>query len=283
MERAGWLEDKDELAYEIRDDRQDGASIKSATKAINFSSGSPCDAAILQLRKPDVVDRHRSTCRADIVAESVSGSSEEALERMTVPACTQHEDAGDRTLYNPIMYALENVLSNAIPRKAFTPNGSEPRKISDVVWLSSNACVLQDPLLRAIFPDSSCIKIACPFQQACGSQRPANLDYVGSRRACNLCNAPDNGASHQYRQAYELRLLSQKLELRGESEPALSGTMGMNEQCDTISFKVRSHILDIFPSSSPSFMEADDFATKEVACSVFRVCVLNSKWHAAGP
>jgi hypothetical protein len=73
-----------ELACEIRDDCQDVASIKSATKAIDLSSGSSFDAAIPQSCKPDVVDRHSSTCRADVVAESVSGFSGEALERMTV-------------------------------------------------------------------------------------------------------------------------------------------------------------------------------------------------------
>jgi hypothetical protein len=78
------------LAYETLDDCQDQASIKLATEASDSSSGIPFDAAIQQFRKPNAVDRHSSTCRAGVVAESVSGSSEEALERMTVPTCTRH-------------------------------------------------------------------------------------------------------------------------------------------------------------------------------------------------
>jgi hypothetical protein len=77
------------LAGESLDDCQDRASIKSATEASDPSSGSPFDAVILQFRKPDVIDRHSSTCRAGVVAEGVSESSREALKRMVVPTCTQ--------------------------------------------------------------------------------------------------------------------------------------------------------------------------------------------------
>jgi hypothetical protein len=51
----------------------------------------------------------------------------------------------------------------------------------------------------------------------------------------------------------------------------------------TQSFKVASHPLDILHSPSPSILETDDFDTKKVTCSVFRVCVLDSRLHAAWP
>jgi hypothetical protein len=123
------------LACESLDDCQDQASIKPATKASNSSSGSPFDAATQQFRKPDVVDRHSSTCRAGVVAESVSGSSGEALERMAVPTCTQHEDPGARALCKPITYDLEVLWSDATLRNAFAPIGSERREIFDAVGL----------------------------------------------------------------------------------------------------------------------------------------------------
>jgi hypothetical protein len=113
------------LACESLDDCQDQASINSATEASDSSSGSPFDAAILKFRKPDVIDRYGSTCRAGVVAEGVSGSSGEALKRMTVPTYTQHEDPDARALCKPITYALDNVWSDATPRNAFTPIGSE--------------------------------------------------------------------------------------------------------------------------------------------------------------
>ena len=124
------------LACKGLDDCQDQASIKSATEASNSSSGSPLDAATQNFRKPDVVSRHSSTCRADVVAETVSGSSGEALERMAVPTCTQHEDPGARALCKPTTYALDNVWSDAMPRNAFAPIGSDRRKIFDAVGLS---------------------------------------------------------------------------------------------------------------------------------------------------
>jgi hypothetical protein len=126
------------LACENLDDCQDQASIKSATEASNHSSGSPFDAATQKFRKPDVVDRHSSTCRAGVVAESISESSGEALERMVVPTCTQHEDPGARALCKPITYDLDNVWSDAIPRNAFAPIGSERWEILDAVALSSH-------------------------------------------------------------------------------------------------------------------------------------------------
>jgi hypothetical protein len=126
------------LAGESPDECQDRASIKSATEASDSSSGSPFDAAIPQFRKPDVVDRHSSTYRAGVVAEGVSGSSGEALEQMAVPTCTQHEDAGARALYKPITYALENIWSDATPRNAFAPIGSERRETFDAVGLFSH-------------------------------------------------------------------------------------------------------------------------------------------------
>jgi hypothetical protein len=135
-----------DLACESLNDCQDQARIKSATEASNSSSGSPFDAATQKFRKPDVVDRHRSTCRADVVAESVSGSSGEALERMAVLTCTQHEDPGARALCKPITYALDNVWSDATPHNAFTPIGSERRGNLDAVGLSSH-CM---PFTRSI-------------------------------------------------------------------------------------------------------------------------------------
>jgi hypothetical protein len=126
------------LAGESLDDCQDRASIKSATEASDSSSGSPFDAATQKFRKPDVVGRHSSTCRAGVVAESISGSSGEALERMAVPTCTQHEDPGARALCKPIMYDLEDVWSDATPRNAFAPIGSERREIFDAVGLFSH-------------------------------------------------------------------------------------------------------------------------------------------------
>jgi len=84
------------------------------------------------------MDHHSSTCRAGVVAEGVSGSSGEALEQMVVPTCTQHEDPGARALCKPITYALDNVWSDAIPRNAFAPIGSERREIFDAVGLSSH-------------------------------------------------------------------------------------------------------------------------------------------------
>ena len=126
------------LACDSPDDCQDQASIELATEASNSSSGSPFDAATQKFRKPDVVDRHSSTCRAGVVAEIVSGSSGEALERMAVPTCTQHEDPGARALCKPTTYALDNVWSDAMPRNAFAPIGSDRREIFDAVGLSSH-------------------------------------------------------------------------------------------------------------------------------------------------
>jgi hypothetical protein len=96
-----------------------------------------------------VVDRHSSTCRAGVVAEGVSGSSGEALERLAVPTCTQHEDAGARALYKPITYALENVWSDAIPRNAFAPIGSERREVYDAVGLSSDHMPFTGPTITS--------------------------------------------------------------------------------------------------------------------------------------
>jgi hypothetical protein len=62
------------LACEILDGCQKNAGIKSATGASDSSSGTPFDAAVPQYRRPDAFDRHSSTCRADVVAESVGGS-----------------------------------------------------------------------------------------------------------------------------------------------------------------------------------------------------------------
>lgn len=134
------------LECESLDDCQDQASIKSATEASNSSSGSPFDAATQNFRQLDVVDRHSSACRAGAVAESVSGSSGEALEWMAVPTCTQHEDPGAIALCKPITYALDNVWSDATPRNAFTPIGSERRGNFDAVGLSSH-CM---PFTRSI-------------------------------------------------------------------------------------------------------------------------------------
>jgi hypothetical protein len=138
-----------ELAYEVLDGCQNEASIKPAAGASKLSSGGPCDAAIPQFRKPDVVNRHRSTCRADIIAESVSGSSGEALERMAIPACTQHEDAGERALSKPVTCALEKVLSDALPHKSFTPVGSERREIFDAVRMSSDRMPFTGPAITS--------------------------------------------------------------------------------------------------------------------------------------
>jgi len=137
------------LAGESLDDCQDQASMKSATEASDSSSGSPFDAAIPQFRKPDVVDRHSSTCRAGVVAEGVSGSSGEGLGQMAVPTCAQHEDPGARALYKPITYALENVWSDAIPRNAFAPIGSERREVFDAVGLSSDHMPFTGPTITS--------------------------------------------------------------------------------------------------------------------------------------
>lgn len=137
------------LACENLDDCQDQASIKSATEASGSSSGSPFDAAIRKFRKPDVVDRHNSTRRAGVVAEGESGSSGKALERMAVPTCTQHEDAGARALYKSITYALESALSDATPRNAFTPMCSEQREIDNAAKLSSDRMALTKPAITS--------------------------------------------------------------------------------------------------------------------------------------
>jgi hypothetical protein len=142
------------LAGESLDDFQDRASIKSATEASDSSSGSPFDAAIPQFRKPDVIDHHSSTCRAGVVAESVSGSSGEALERMAVPTCTQHEDPGARALCKPITYALDNVWSDAIPRNAFAPIGSDRREVFDAVGLSSHHMPFAGPTNTSDLPQT---------------------------------------------------------------------------------------------------------------------------------
>jgi hypothetical protein len=82
------------LACESLDDCEDQASIKPATEASNSSSGSPFDAATQKFRKPDVVDRHSSTCRAGVVAESVSGECNLFLvERVTSTLNTRHSMA----------------------------------------------------------------------------------------------------------------------------------------------------------------------------------------------
>lgn len=60
-------------------------------------------------------------------------------------------------------------------------------------------------------------------------------------------------------------------------------TMGTKGSCDNISFKVASYTLDILHSSPPSIMKVNDYMTKKVTRSVFCVCVLDSRWHAAGP
>jgi len=142
------------LAGESLDDCQDRASIKPATEASDSSSGSPFDAAIPQFRKPDVIDHHSSTCRAGVVAEGVSGSSGEALKRMTVPTCTQQEDAGARSLYKPNTYALENVSSDAIPRNAFSPTSSKRREFLDAVGLSSHHMPFTGPTNTSDLPQT---------------------------------------------------------------------------------------------------------------------------------
>jgi hypothetical protein len=83
-----------------------------------------------------VVDRYSSTCRAGVVTESVSGSSREALERMAVPTCTQHEDPGARALCKPITYA-------------FAPIGLERREIFDAVGLFSHRMPFTRSVSRA--------------------------------------------------------------------------------------------------------------------------------------
>jgi hypothetical protein len=140
------------LAGERLDNRQDRASIKSAPEASDSSSGSPFDAAIPKFCKPDVIDRYGSTYRAGVVAKGVSGSSGEALKQMTVPTCTQQEDAGARSLYKPITYALENVSSNAIPQNAFSPTGSKLREFLDVVVLSSHHMPFTGPTNTSDLP-----------------------------------------------------------------------------------------------------------------------------------
>jgi hypothetical protein len=142
------------LASESLDDYQDRASIKSATEASGSSSGSPFDAAIPQFRKPDVIDHYSSTCRAGVVAEGVSRSSREALKRMTVPTCTQQEEAGARSLYKPITYALENISSDAIPRKAFSPTSLKRREFLDVVALSSHHMPFTGPTNTSDLPQT---------------------------------------------------------------------------------------------------------------------------------
>jgi len=46
-------------------------------------------------------------------------------------------------------------------------------------------------------------------------------------------------------------------------------TLGMNESCDIVSFKVVSPTLDILHSPPPSIIEAHDSATKKGTFSVF--------------
>jgi hypothetical protein len=143
-----------DLAGESLDDCQDRADIKPATEASGSSSGSPFDAVIPKFRKPDVIDHHSSTYRADVVAGGVSGSSEEALKRMTVPTCTQQEDAGARSLYKPNTYALEKVSSDVIPRKAFSPTGSKRREFLDAVGLSSHHMPFTGPTNTSELPQT---------------------------------------------------------------------------------------------------------------------------------
>jgi hypothetical protein len=142
------------LAAESLDDCQDRASIKSATEASDSSSRSPFDAAIPQFRKPDVIDHHSSTCRAGVITKDVNGSSREALKRMTVPTCTQQEDTGAKSLYKPNTYALENVSSDAIPRKAFSPTGPKRRKFLDAVGLSSRHMPFTGPTNTSDLPQT---------------------------------------------------------------------------------------------------------------------------------
>lgn len=137
------------LACEIFDACHDEASIKSATEASDSSSRTSFDAPTPKCRKPDVTDHHRGTCKQNIAAESASGFSGEAFEWMTAPARTQHEDAGDRALYEPITHALENVLSDEMSRKAFIPIGSKRREIFDVVGLSSDRMAFRGPTITS--------------------------------------------------------------------------------------------------------------------------------------
>jgi hypothetical protein len=99
-----------------------------------------------------VIDYHSSTCRAGVVAEGVSGYSGEALERMTVLTYTQQEDAGARSLYKPNTYDLENVSSDVVSRKAFSPTGSKRREFLDAVGLSSHHMPFTGPTNTSDLP-----------------------------------------------------------------------------------------------------------------------------------
>jgi hypothetical protein len=82
------------IACEMLDGCQDEANTASATEASGSLSAASFDASTLRHREPDPIDYHRSTHKADVVAERVRVPSVEAIEGLTVPTCTQHENTG---------------------------------------------------------------------------------------------------------------------------------------------------------------------------------------------
>jgi hypothetical protein len=123
-----------ELACGLLDGCKDEASSKSATERRGSASATSGDAPVPQYREADAVDRHSSTYKADILAESTSVTSGETLEGLTVPACTQHGDTGD----GATTHALEDILCDAILRKVFPPIDSESLDITDAHGLASH-------------------------------------------------------------------------------------------------------------------------------------------------
>jgi hypothetical protein len=123
-----------ELACGLLDGCQDEASSKSATEGRGSASATSGDAPVPQYREADAVDRHSSTYKADILAESTSVTSRETPEGLTVPACTQHGDTGD----GATIHASEDLLCDAILRKVFPPIDSESLDITDAHGLASH-------------------------------------------------------------------------------------------------------------------------------------------------
>jgi hypothetical protein len=136
-----------ELACGILNGCRDEASSKSATEARGSASATSDDAPVPQYRQVDLIDRHSSTYKADILAEITSASSGETPEGLTIPACTQHGDTGN----GATTHASENILSNAILRKVFPPIDSESLEITDAHELPSHRASSTEPTVVSKF------------------------------------------------------------------------------------------------------------------------------------
>jgi hypothetical protein len=180
-----------ELACGILNGCRDEASSKSATEARASASAASDDAPVPQYRQVDVIDRHSSTYKADILAEITSASSGETPEGLTVPACTQHGDTGNGATTH---------FAQSIPSHRLRIIGNYRRTwaaFTSVVFNRTHFC-------QQNFQYLSCIEAGREFRQAIGSQQPATSVNIGPAKIRNLCYAPDNGAQNRYRQTYEL-------------------------------------------------------------------------------